>query len=151
MLYPFCVLRLSLQNVSSSLHLAPILKKLSQPLSSSISAYVDLVINATMGPKDLLIDDNVPVMDDSMLGVVVFLSQMVMSLDCSFCSFFSGMVNCMLVVLMCTPSHSPCCVGVRALFSSLTRNPAACRSLLIAVVLFKQSWADWSMLNPSSK
>ena len=125
MLYPFCALRLSLQNMSSSLQSGPILKKLSQPLSSSISAYVDLVIRATMGPNDLLIDDNVPVMDDSMLGVVVLLSQMVMSLDCSFCSFFSGMVNCIVVVLMCTPSHSPCCVGIRALFSSLTATTSA--------------------------
>ena len=142
MLYPFCALRLSLQNMSSSLQSAPILKKLSQPLSSSISAYVDLVIRATMGPNDLLIDDNVPVMDDSMLGVVVLLSQMVMRRASSLCSFFSGMVNCIVRVFKCTPSHSPSCIGVSSLFSWLTKNPAAWRSSLIALVLLRQSWAD---------
>ena len=117
MLYPFCVLRLSLQNISSSLHWAPILKKLSQPLSSSISAYVDLVISATMGPSDRLMDDNVPVMDDKMLGVVVLFSQMVMSRVSNLCNFFSGMVNCIVRVFRCTPSHSPSCIGISALFS----------------------------------
>ena len=71
--------------------------------------YVVLVISETSGPNDRHIDESVPVIDDSMLGVVVPLSQMVVRRASNFCSFLSGMVNCMLWVLRCTPSHSPSC------------------------------------------
>ena len=128
MAYPLCVLRLLLQNWSSCLQSLPILKKLSQCLSSFISAYMALVMRDTNGPSDRRMDDSVPVIDDRMLGVVVPLSQMVWRRVSSLCSFFSGMVNCMVCVFRCTPSHSPSCVGVSSLFSWLTRKPAACRS-----------------------